>query len=113
VPDLLEQDALGVVGRITCVGEVVLVHDGVRGLDDVEGIEGDAALPPERIEVLRALRKRSRDRNLIVKVNTNVRMSRTIGRNVLEHARGIHAGYRWCTRKQIVIVIPEGIHNNV
>jgi hypothetical protein len=98
--------------------EVVLVDDSVWSLDDVERIERDAALLAERVEVLRALRKRMRNGNLIIKVNTNVRMSRKIGRNVLEYARSrflrshaggweSNAGYRCCTRKQIVIVMPD------
>lgn len=62
------------------------MYDGVWGLDNIEGVEGNAALLAERVEVLRALRKGLRDSKLIIKVNTNIGMSGTIGRDVLEEA---------------------------
>jgi hypothetical protein len=115
VPDLLEQDAIGVVDCITREVEVVLVDDGVRGLDDVEGVEGYAA----RVEVLRALGKGLRNIELVIKVNTDICMSRTIRCDVLEeagggilrsHAEGCENSVedKQCTSEWIVIAVPEG-----
>jgi hypothetical protein len=83
VEDLLQQDALGVVRRVTREVEVVLVNDGVGRLHDVECVESDAAFLAEVVEVLRALRKRTGKGELSNIVNTNVRISGSIGRDVL------------------------------
>jgi hypothetical protein len=85
VEDLLQQDALSVVRGVAREVEVVLVDDGVRRLHDVEGVEGDAAFLAEVVEVLGALRKRLRKGELSNIVNTDIRMSGPIGRDVLVH----------------------------
>jgi hypothetical protein len=87
VEDLLQQDALGVVRGVTREAEVVLVDDGFGRLHDVECVESDAAFLAEVVEVLRALRKRLRQGELSNIVNTNVRMSGSIGRDVLVELR--------------------------
>jgi hypothetical protein len=79
VEDLLQQDALGVVRSVTREMEVVLVDDGVGRLHDVECVKSDAAFLAEVVEVLRALRKRFGKGKLSNIVNTNVRMSGSIG----------------------------------
>jgi hypothetical protein len=87
VEDLFQQDALGVVRGVTREAEVVLVDDGFGRLHDVECVESDAAFLAEVVEVLRALRKRLRQGELSNIVNTNVRMSGSIGRDVLVELR--------------------------
>jgi hypothetical protein len=73
--DLLEEDALGVILGIACEGDIVLVNDGVGCLQDVEGVE-----------ILGALRKGVGNGNLVIKVNTDVCMTRTVERDVLVEA---------------------------
>jgi hypothetical protein len=85
VEDLLQQDALGVVRSVAREVEVVLVDGGVGSLDDVEGVERDAAFLAEAVEILGALRKRLGESQLSNIVNTNVRMPGSVGRDVLVH----------------------------
>jgi hypothetical protein len=70
------------------------VHDGVGRLDHVEGVESDAAFPAEGVEVLGTLRERLRESKLANKVNSNVRMSGSIGRNVLIEVGCANGEYR-------------------
>jgi hypothetical protein len=84
--DLLEEDALGVILGIACEGDIVLVNDGVGCLQDVEGVQGNAALFTVGVEILGALRKGVGNGNLVIKVNTDVCMTRTVERDVLVEA---------------------------
>jgi hypothetical protein len=93
VEDLLQQDTFGVVGGVAAEVNIILVNDGVRSLDNVERVEHDATLPAERVEVFGALRKRMRSCGLIVHVNTDIRMSGVVGRDVLVESRRIGTGH--------------------
>jgi hypothetical protein len=53
-------------------------------LGDVEGVEHDGSLFAIGVKVLGPLRQRRRDLDLVFKVNSNVRMTGSVGRVVLE-----------------------------
>jgi hypothetical protein len=55
---------------------IILMDDRVGGLDDVEGVQGEAALLAVGVEVLGTLGQGARDGDLEVIVNDNVRMVR-------------------------------------
>lgn len=76
-PNFLEQDALGVVWSIATEVDVVLMDGRLGGLDDVERIQGDTTLPTVGVKGLGASGKGMRDGDLVVDVNSNVRMTRT------------------------------------
>lgn len=48
---------------------IILVNDGIRRLCNVEGVQGDAALPAEGVESVRPGWQRSWESNLIISVN--------------------------------------------
>jgi hypothetical protein len=84
VPDLLEKNALSVVFGVARVGNVILMDNGVRRLENVEGVQGDCGLFSVSVKVLGALRKGGRDGELS-RVKIHVRMSRMVGVKILVH----------------------------
>jgi hypothetical protein len=104
VPDLLEQDTLGVVLGVTGEYDVVLVDNGVGSLDNctklvsvshglhpytltVVCVECDAALLAEGVEILWPSGKGAGVCDLQSNINSNVRMSRTVRHVVLVATR--------------------------
>lgn len=104
VPDLLQQDTLGVVEGVAAVVKlvevsiksslryeetyIILMDDSVRGLDDVEGVKHDFGGLAELVEVLGTLRKRARDGELMVVSKENVIMPRSVEAGVLVKTMG-------------------------
>jgi hypothetical protein len=74
-PDLLKQDALGVIECIATECDIILVHDRVGGLYNVEGVQGDAAFPALVAESFGPSGKGLRDVDLAIDVNSNVCMA--------------------------------------
>jgi hypothetical protein len=67
---------------------IILMNDGIGGLDDVEGVEHDVGGLAELVEVLRALRKRTRDGELMVISKENIVVPRSVEAGVLVEATG-------------------------
>jgi hypothetical protein len=67
---------------------IILMNDGIGSLDDVECVEHDVGGLAELVEVLRALRKRTRDGELMVISKENIVVPRSVEAGVLVEATG-------------------------
>jgi hypothetical protein len=104
VPDFLQQDALGVVESITAVVElgevstklrlrekktyIILVDHCIGSFDDVEGIEHDVGSLSELVEVFWALRKRTRNGDLVIVSKNKVVVPRGVKGSILVETTG-------------------------
>ena len=104
VPDFLQQDALGVVESITAVVElgevstklrlrekktyIILVDHCIGSFDDVEGIKHDVGSLSELVEVFWALRKRTRNGDLVIVSKNKVVVPRGVKGSILVETTG-------------------------